>query len=494
MYLCYKMNADTNEYEVDGSLRIPRVPCTETAFFRYLPHLKVRELLCWALRTETNVRLAKIKGRLGVESGKRSEDEEEEDYVYSKVLKSNYLIDLYPEQESQTKSDLSAWGHDEYKFSRKAHSQLAFLEGVDKNFDGLTPIRIQKERKKKRFYYYVDGSDEEWDEELVCGSDSDDSYYEDRRKAAKRKKTKEKDMVHIIPPTLLHFEIVLEAYTGYNLGANFTSGHSCYNSPDASIPRSAIMGGAVVAALTSFRDMAVVQAFASSKMFTKRGNLSVGYGYSEAKQELINKLHTHFLYPQMKLRYVGRSVFSKGDSDIFLQASPLSQALMNVFERHGISDDQINLIGSYIGNSRRNSICAGDFERFAKIAIGENGRITAPEGTLFAYAVSKHAASFILGTDGEDDEDRDGWSPKFDFDETTWPRTSQFIMLDIKADLLGGLFDFDQSIVACAYDGVSLRVAPRAALSLMTNANFVTPFCLEEVSLVVVIFFLHHAI
>ena len=62
-------------------------------------------------------------------------------------------------------------------------------------------------------------------------------------------------------------------------------------------------------------------------------------------------------------------------------------------------------------------------------------------------------------------------------------------MLDIKADLLGGLFDFDQSIVACAYNGSSIRVAPRAALSLMTNANFVTPFCLEEVSLVVAIFF-----
>jgi hypothetical protein len=99
------MNAD--EYEVDGSLRIPRVLCDENAFFRYLPHLSIREQLCWALRTETILRLAKIKGRLGVLSGKSSEDEEE-DYIYSKVLKSKYLIDLYPEEnnEKQPKTNM----------------------------------------------------------------------------------------------------------------------------------------------------------------------------------------------------------------------------------------------------------------------------------------------------------------------------------------------------------------------------------------------------
>ena len=53
-------------------------------------------------------------------------------------------------------------------------------------------------------------------------------------------------------------------------------------------------------------------------------------------------------------------------------------------------------------------------------------------------------------------------------------------MLDVQADLLGALMDFDISIAACSYDGVSVRVAPRAFLSLMTNALFVTPFCFEE--------------
>mmetsp|Transcript_25249 Transcript_25249/g.38769 ORF Transcript_25249/g.38769 Transcript_25249/m.38769 type:complete len:796 (-) Transcript_25249:78-2465(-) len=462
------MNAD--EYEVDGSLRIPRVLCDENAFFRYRPHLSTREQLCWALRTETILRLAKIKGRLGVLSEKSSEDEEE-DYIYSRVLKSKYLLDLYPEEnnEKQPKSDTSARGHDEYDFSCKAHSQLSFVDvGIDDNFDGLTRIQIEKKKKagKKRPYYSYNAGEEE---ELACGSDSDDNEgNENDKKAANRKK--QTDMKRIIPPTLLHFRIVLEAYTGYNLGTRSTSA-SCYNSPDTSIPRSAIMGGAVVAALTSFQDEVVVQAFASCGIFTERGELIDGDIYSEKKQALIKKLHTHFLY----LSQQHRSVYSKGDTDIFLQASPLTQALMNIFEGHGISDDQINLIGSYIGNSGRNSICAGDFERYAEIVMGKNGKIKAPDETLFAFAASKHASSFILGTDGEDD----AWN-QTNFDEVTWPRTSQFIQLDIKADLLGELFDFDQSIAACAFDGVSVRVAPRAALSLMTNANFVTPFCLEE--------------
>jgi hypothetical protein len=493
------MNAD--EYKVDGSLRIPRVSCTEEAFFQYLPHLKIRELLCWALRTETDVRLAKIKGRLGVLSDgqKSSSQDDDEDYTYSRVLKSNYLIDLYPDLEENNKkqarkSDLSARGYDDYLFSRKAHSQIEFEDGMDdNNFDGLTPIQIEKKNREKSGKKRPHSShqhDSGKDEDLIFASD-DDSENGDQKEAA----TKNMSM-HVIPPTLLHFQIVLEAYTGYNLGTSSTSS-SCYNSPDTSVPRAAIMGGAVVAALTSFQDEVVVQAFASSPIFTKQGELSEENDYFEKKQALIMELHTHFLYFYYGGRIQkSRSVYSKGDTDIFLQASPLSQALMNIFEEHGIGDDQITAIGSFIGHSGRNSISAGDFERFAEIAIGigyvegrhqwsaptptYNGKIKAPDNTSFAFAASKTAASFILGTDEDD---------AVGFDEVMWPRTSQFIMLDVKADLLGGMLDFDQSIAACAFDGLSVRVAPRAALSLMTNCNFVTPFCLEEVSSIATIFF-----
>lgn len=462
------MNAD--EYEIDGSLRIPRVACTENAFFHYLPHLKIRELLCWALRTETDVRLAKIKGRLGQKSS-QDDDGDGEDYTYSRVLKSNYLIDLYPEEGSSKKQDLSARGYDEYLFSRKAHSQIEFEDGMDdNNFGGLTPIQIEKKKREKsgkKRPHSSHQNDSGKDEDLIFGSD-DDSENGDHKIAAK------KTTMHVIPPTLLHFQIVLEAYTGYNLGTSSTSS-SCYNSPDTSVPRAAIMGGAVVAALTSFQDEVVVQAFASSGIFSKQEELSKENDYFEKKKALIMELHTHFLYD--KRRQKNRSMYSKGDTDIFLQASPLTQALMNLFEEYGISDDQITAIGSFIGHSGRNSISAWDFERFADVAMGkEDGKIKAPDETSFAFAASKTAASFILGT-VEDEDDLAS-----DFGEVMWPRTSQFIMLDVKADLLGGLLDFDQSIAACAFDGLSVRVAPRAALSLMTKANFVTPFCLEEVS------------
>ena len=90
----------------------------------------------------------------------------------------------------------------------------------------------------------------------------------------------------------------------------------------------------------------------------------------------------------------------------------------------------------------------------------------------FAYTVSKNAVSFILGKDERDDT----------YGNQYWARTSQFILLDAQADLLGGLMDFDLSVAACSYDGVSVRIAPRAALSLMTNALFISAFCFEEQS------------
>ena len=400
------------------------------------------------------MRLAKIKGRLGQKSSQDNDDEEdddEEDHTYSRVLKSNYLIDLYPGEENNKKQDLSARGYDEYLFSRKAHSQRTFVEdGMDdNNFDGLTPIQIEKKEReksgKKRPHSSHTDSEEEEDLLFSFGSD-DDSENGDQKIAAKNM------AMHVIPPTLLHFQIALEAYTGYNLGASSTS-PSCYNFPDSSVPRAAIMGGAVVAALTSFQDEVVVRLFASSGIITKLGKLKGENGYFQAKQVLIMQLHDHFLHSY------GDSVYSKGDTDIFLQASPLTQALMNLFEENGVRDDQINAIGSFIGHSGRNSISAGDFERFADVAMGNNGKIRAPDDTSFAFAASKHAASFILGMDDEDDDDRlYHEDEKPNLNEVTWPRTSQFIMLDTKADLLGGLLDFDQSIAACAFDGLSVRV------------------------------------
>ena len=447
------------EFIHDGCLRIPTVACTNETFFHYLPRISFRDILCWALRTETNIRLSKIK-RCAITN------DDENDDSYSKTLNSTCLIDIYPMDDDHTnrdlKSDTTAMGHEEYKLSRKSHPQLSFLEDQTDNFNGLTPIEIdKKESKKKR---QLDSSDEYG---YASGYDSDRGEDEDEMKVFAGRR--------VVPPTLLHFEIILEAFMGYSLGAAACT--SCYNSPDASLPRSSVMGGAVVAALTAYQDKTVVEAFERSNIFTQEGGLPEEKIYWGAKIELIKELHSHFIYRESySRRDPPCSLYAKGDVDIFLQSSPLTQKLMNVFLENGIDQEHIDMIGSYIGNA---GLCEGDLERYVTKVMGEDGYgvIGAPEDTTFAYAVSKTAVSFILGKEDLYDDD---CSPSLD--KTFWPRSSQFIMLDggRQADLVGGLLDFDMSVVACSYDGISVRVAPRAALSLMTSSNFVTPFCFEE--------------
>ena len=440
-------HADESEIKVDGSLRIPRVRCTRDAFFHFLPRLSVRDLVCWALRTETSVRLTKIDRRY---SGRG-----EEQGGHSTTLDSKYLIDVYPKDDAAvgTKTGLVGRGRDEYMFSRKAHPQLKFRDFADDedggDYGGLTPIEIEESKKRRRdargYKAYQQGS---W-------------------KA-------------VVPPTMLHFEIVMEGYCGYNLAGGNASSYdpglgsktSRYNSPGSSCPRSAVMGGAVVAALTSYQDKTVVEAFRNSDMFDDAGLQEDPTIYWAAKKSLIHTLHDHFLckedIEERRVRNRGRtralqgqrrprpqttgpsSPFERGDVDIFLQASPLTREVLGVLEANGTGDpDLFGLIGSFVGNA---SICENGLEQYARTVVGEEyGAIKNPDNSQFAFARSKHALSFILGKD----DCYDTYGGKL------WPRTSQFIQLDAQADLVGGLLDFNQSIACCSYDGVSVRVAPR---------------------------------
>ena len=88
------------------------------------------------------------------------------------------------------------------------------------------------------------------------------------------------------------------------------------------------------------------------------------------------------------------------------------------------------------------------------------------------YALAKNGLSFTVALN-------DHYEKSFAYG-IPWPRSSQLIMLNYQADLLGALMDFDISLPSCAYDGVSVRVTPRSALSLITSKQFVTPFILEE--------------
>jgi hypothetical protein len=69
---------------------------------------------------------------------------------------------------------------------------------------------------------------------------------------------------------------------------------------------------------------------------------------------------------------------------------------------------------------------------------------------------------------------------EFDPALDTWPRTTQLFMLNEKADLVGGLMDFDVIIASCAYDGITVHATPRAAFSLKTVVQVATPFVFEE--------------
>ena len=124
---------DYDEFINDGCLRIPRVKCTNASFFKYSNRLSIRELICWALRTETNIRLAKVEGRMNQSTNNDDNDNnEEEDYSYNKTLNSNYLIDIYPEssvglKKSSDEGNEGRGRRDEYKFSRKVHPHFKFI-------------------------------------------------------------------------------------------------------------------------------------------------------------------------------------------------------------------------------------------------------------------------------------------------------------------------------------------------------------------------------
>jgi hypothetical protein len=91
------------------------------------------------------------------------------------------------------------------------------------------------------------------------------------------------------------------------------------------------------------------------------------------------------------------------------------------------------------------------------------------------YSVTQRGLSFALSYDFEN------CSHSYSYlEQAKWPRNTQLIMLHERADLLGALLDFDISVAAFAYDGVQVRGAPRAVLSLLTHALVVTPFVLAE--------------
>ena len=381
-----------DEFIHDGCLRIPKVDCTNESFFKYNSILTVRELICWALRTETKVRLAKIERRSGLTTN------DDPEYSYSKTLNSNYLIDVYPENkdEKKMKSDLTKDGRDMYKFSRKAHPQLQPIGNSEDLFNGLTPITIETNQPDNNVDY----------------------------------ERQDFDGKQVVPPTLLHFEIILEAYMGYSLSSS-DSHPSYYHHPKSSMPRAAVMGGAIVATLTAYQDEVVVSAFENSGL-SKDGALQINDTYRQKKLSLVKSLHLHFISKKdgkqgglpltdskgnLVYKTAGymrvlvkdqipqtSSKFSGGDVDVFLQASPWTQKIISGLHEFTNEPSLISHINSFIAlNTGLSSEELGSYTQdVINNAVSTPSSIRGDESSL-AFTVGKTAISFLCGKEYEND-------------------------------------------------------------------------------------------
>lgn len=425
--------------------------CTRHNFFA--AQLTDRQRLCWALQTETRLRLAKVEGRARASNVAAAAAAAAGDSSTGSLLQSDYLIDVYAARPS-TSEDLTAGlpptprarepsdplARDRYAFQCKAIPALQESRDADESLATLTPIQVK---------------DVEQDQTL-----------------------RERGDAPPVPPNRLYFEIVLEAFMGYKIPT--------YNSADPTMPRASIMGGAVVAALSSFRDTKVAALFKKNgaifKELKKKKPTDEDLAkYKKGMDELVAQLHDHFLHEEKKStksfpkkkksnekESSNNSPFCDGDADIFLQASPFTRALSQTLAGNGMDSFLQNHISPFLGGC---DIVQDDLIRFSSALCKDYLEQEYKSYGAFVYAVAKNGLSFMLA--------KDDYS-EVRLDTVRWARTSQLIMLNERADLLGALLDFDLSVVSCAYDGTSVYITPRAAFSLLTLNSFVTPFCLQE--------------
>ena len=142
------------------------------------------------------------------------------------------------------------------------------------------------------------------------------------------------------------------------------------------------------------------------------------------------------------------------------------------------NSDVLRHIFSFIGGNNR------DLQSYTEKLVGmlekgiDNCRYENTWG--FAFAVAHNTCTFTLG-----EKLMEKYVSKiYEIEEEDlperWPRVTQCIILDNRADLFDALFDFDISCCACAFDGTNVILTPRALLSLELLTCMITPFCLQE--------------
>ena len=440
----------------DG-VSVPQIDLGRHNFGSALFHeLSDRQLFSWALETETRVRFSKLQHRTTTPPNEPGIARRTASGGGTSLLgPSGHLIDIYPVTPAMNKKLSTSSSNMEkvlFKYNRKAVSYLRTCKVPD---GSLTPIEV----------------DENHDVDYEhLGHLKNDTH------------------ALPVPPNFLFFEICLEGYLGYN------PKHSAiFHSSDSAMPRAAVMGGAVVAALSAWREIANPDPWWSKHSDNKPlrdrfhrlenvlkkadlyddSDLDLLFGeYVPVKRDLVIEINNHFL----RNEGVTYSKFDDGDVDFFLQPSPMTKSIAGkLCQDEGITKK----ISKYLGGSGY-GFCHDDLHRFAKQLLGNlKNQTSGSNADLcgdFVYALSKNGLSFIYGPTMYSKERED---ERIELIQP-WPRPTQLIMLHPDADLLGALMDFDLSVAGCAYDGVSVYATPRAALSLSLRVNVITPFCFEE--------------
>ena len=434
-----------------------------------------REKICWALQTETRVRLAKVENR---ECFK----------VSTTLTEGNFLFDVYPKnidettvRQAQFQRELKkVEDHNQKMRDLKGKMEEAASQGnyvragkfqvkLKAEAEGGGVVKgknwiIEKDRidyqcKSRSFLQKARDPDESWSSLTpleVTGYEQHDNALRSHVHVIAdmdmdMEPPGEYDLAPV-PPNMLFFRIIMEGYMGYRWPG--------FHSSSSDFPRCAVMGGAVLAVLTAWRKEEIVKDFQYMHL---PSSFDHEEQYLRKRASLVRTVNDYFIYSE---KY---AIFSDGDVDVFLQASPMTRNLMQYFDSQRMASI-IETISEYIGGL---GFVQRDLRFMSKIVADETSNIldfsTAHTNlTSFIYALAHNGLSFQLA------------AHENDFKNSLWPRTTQMIQLKPQADLLGGLLDFDISAVSCAYDGNGVHVTPRASMSLVTLTQVVTPFVLNE--------------
>ena len=337
--------------------------------------------------------------------------------------------------------------------------------------------------------------------EIDTQVEADLNYWRNEKAAEKERTGAGKGEALAVCDNKLFFKISLDAYCGYEVEGKFDFGIGSEFHGQA-----AVMGGAVLAALTAQRGTVVERytvgdngtvvvrgknpegryfvrnqgvaapLFASFAEYLEIASADILLklasdtsndddiakmlnGYNELRDELTNNLHQFFLSDE--------SNFKSGDVDLF------------------IAQTASNSSSSSSNSSSNKEVAGGSFKNFAEQGVnrlkehtdgyGGNNRNA---GWTFCKTASVLSLYYAPG------QKQRRWSKPSSLAEVEaiqrWPRMTQLIELDKRAGLIDALLDFDIDAAACMWDGSNVIALPRAIQALATKTLICRPGILQH--------------